>query len=263
KDGQSIIFEQIGDEHQIFIGIMSKKFGSPTPRAGSGTEEEFNVAIERYKSKKDIEVVFYFNDEPPKVLSDINPEELLKISAFKKQLQPLGIYGVYKGVSDFEEKLRKHFSRYFIDIFKDQRNDSNTEQLINKEAVKKVYRKRFDDSLKGFDDQPKIWIEPVISRTSEISQDPDDNYKQRVLIEEILFSDKSYFINAPSQFGLSTLGHFLVLEAWNNDELWVYIDNAKIQPHKIENVVKSEALSLGQNINAVKCIVFDSFLVND
>ena len=44
KDGQSIIFEQIGNEHQIFIGIMNKKFGSPTPRAGSGTEEEFNAA---------------------------------------------------------------------------------------------------------------------------------------------------------------------------------------------------------------------------
>ncbi|MBW0178184.1 hypothetical protein [Sediminibacterium sp.] len=263
KDGQSVIFEQIGNEHQIFIGIMSKKFGSPTPRAGSGTEEEFNIAIERYKTKKDIEIVFYFNDEPPKTMSDINPEELLKVSAFKKQLQPLGIYGVYNGIADFEEKLRKHFSKYFISIFKDRGDDLDTQQLINKEVVKKIYKKRFDDSLKGFDEQPKVWIEPVISRTSEISQDPDDNYQQRVLIEEVLFSDKSYFINAPSQFGLSTLGHYLVLEAWNNDELWVYIDNAKIKPHKIENVIKDEVESLEQNINALKCIVFDSFLMKD
>jgi|SRR5690606_35419398 len=79
KDGQTTIFEQIGEDFEIFIGIMSKKFGSPTPRAGSGTEEEFNEAFKRYKEKQNLEIMFYFNEEPPKSMNELNASELVKI----------------------------------------------------------------------------------------------------------------------------------------------------------------------------------------
>ncbi len=264
KDGQSMIFEQIGESFEIFIGIMNKKFGTQTPRAGSGTEEEFNEAFRRYKEKKDLEIIFYFNEEPPKSMNEINASELLKIEEFRKMLQPKGIYGFYNGTTDFEERLRKHLTKFFIEEFKKKEDTPlNAHQLINKEALRKLFKKRFNDSLKGFDDQPQIWVEPIISRTSELSQNPDENYSQRVLIEEILLSDKSYFINAPSQFGLSTLAHYLICEAWDNNELWIYLDNSSIKPHLIGKSVRNEANSLDQNPENVKCIVFDSFYNSD
>jgi hypothetical protein len=264
KDGQSTIFDQIGNTFEVFIGIMNKKFGSPTPRAGSGTEEEFNEAYKRYQEKKDLEIIFYFNDEPPQSMSEINASELLKIEEFRKKLQPLGIYGIYKGVSEFEDNLRKHLTKFFIEEYKKKESQPlNTEQLINKEALRKIFKKKLSDSLKGFDEQPLVWIDPVISRTNEISQNADESYSQRVLLEEILLSDKSYFINAPSQFGLTTLGHHLINEAWENDELWVYLDNSSTKPHTIHNAVKNEVASLDQDIKDVKCIIFDSFLNRD
>ena len=53
KDAQSIINEQIGDDYDIFVGLMWTRFGTPTPRAGSGTEEEFNLALEKLKTNPD------------------------------------------------------------------------------------------------------------------------------------------------------------------------------------------------------------------
>lgn len=263
-DGQSLIFEQIGDTYEIFVGIMNKKFGSPTLKAGSGTEEEFNAAFDRRVNRKDIEVVFYFNDEPPKSMSDIDTDELVKIYNFKKKLQPHGLYGTYNGSFDFEEKLRKNITKYFIEEYREKNNTPlNAAQLINKEALRKIFKKRLNDSLKGFDDQPHVWTEPVISRTRELSQDPDNNYCQRVVIEELLLSEKSYIINAPSQFGLTTLGHYLVSEAWENDELWIYLDNSTVKPHKIYTAIKYEALSLDQPLENVKCIVFDTYYEDD
>lgn len=259
KDGQSIIFEQIGESFEIFVGIMNKKFGSPTPRAGSGTEEEFNEAFRRYKEKQDLEIMFYFNEEPPKSMNEIKASELLKIEEFRKKLQPKGIYGFYEGATDFEDKLRKHLTKFFIDRYKKKDLPLSAQQHINKEVLRKLFKKRFNDSLKGFDDQPQIWIEPIISRTSELSQNPDENYSQRVLIEEILLSDKSYFINAPSQFGLTTLANYLICEAWENDELWIYLDNSALKPHSVDKAAKNEAVSLDQNPENIKCIVFDSF----
>ena len=163
-----------------------------------------------------------------------------------------------------QEQVQGQRKNFFIEQYKKKEGISlNAQQLINKEALRKLFKKRFNDSLKGFDDQPQIWVEPIISRMSEISQNPDENYSHRVLIEEILLSDKSYFINAPSQFGLTTLAHHLVCEAWENDELWIYLDNSTIKPHVISKVVKNETHSLDQNPNDVKCIVFDSFYNTD
>lgn len=264
QDGQSTIFDQIGNTFEVFIGIMNKNFGSPTPRAGSGTEEEFNEAYKRYQEKKDLEIIFYFNDEPPQSMSEINASELLKIEEFRKKLQPLGIYGIYRGVSDFEDNLRKHLTKFFIAEFKKKESQPlNTTQLINKEALRKIFKNKLTESLKGFDEQPLVWIEPVISRSNEISQNADESYSQRVLLEEILLSENSYFINAPSQFGLTTLGRHLINEAWENDELWIYLDNSSTKPHTIHNAVKNEVNSLDQNIEDVKCVVFDSFLNAD
>lgn len=265
RDGQSIINEQIGDSYDVFVGIMNKKFGTPTTKAGSGTEEEFNNAFQRYKEKANVEVIFYFNDEPPKAMSDLKPDQLLKIDNFKSKLTGLGIYGIYNGSFDFEEKLRKHLTKYFIEQFKKKSSSSIelTANIINKEALRKIFNKRLNDSLKGFDDQPKVWIEPIISRTSEISQNPDENYNQRIHIEEILHSALSYIIKAPSQFGLTSLGHYLVKEAWENDELWVLLDNNNTKPHTIHNAVKNEVESLDQKINELKCIIFDSWFSND
>src|SRR5438105_13959630 len=49
SDPQSVINRQVGSEFDIYIGILGARFGQPTPRAGSGTEEEFTNALERFR----------------------------------------------------------------------------------------------------------------------------------------------------------------------------------------------------------------------
>ena len=48
-DPQSLVNAQIADmtRYDLFIGVLWDRFGTPTPRAGSGTEEEFNRAVGR------------------------------------------------------------------------------------------------------------------------------------------------------------------------------------------------------------------------
>ena len=63
KDAQDVVNQQIGDDYDIFLGIMWGRFGSPTNRAESGTEEEFNLACSRWKtSPGSVQIMFYFKD---------------------------------------------------------------------------------------------------------------------------------------------------------------------------------------------------------
>ena len=44
-DVQAVITEQLDlKDIDLFVGILWKRFGTPTPRAGSGTEDEFQIA---------------------------------------------------------------------------------------------------------------------------------------------------------------------------------------------------------------------------
>lgn len=48
-DGQDVINSQTQD-YDIFVGMMWKKYGSPTPRAGSATDEEYSHALKSFRS---------------------------------------------------------------------------------------------------------------------------------------------------------------------------------------------------------------------
>ena len=102
KDPQDVINRQIGNEFDIFIGILWGRVGTPTPRAVSGTLEEFERAYERYKNDPNsIEIMFYFKDHPIPP-SKIKPEQLQKLQEFKSNLgEKGGLYFPFEDIAKF------------------------------------------------------------------------------------------------------------------------------------------------------------------
>jgi hypothetical protein len=109
-DSQAVINEQIGDNYDIFIGIIWGRFGRKTSRAESGTEEEFDRALMRYKATGSPQALVYFKDTPLSP-SKIDSEEIKKIQLFKKKIEENGgIYGSFQDISGFQSSLRVHLS---------------------------------------------------------------------------------------------------------------------------------------------------------
>lgn len=254
---QATINKQIGS-YDIFVGIMFKKFGTPTKVAGSGTEEEFNLAYNRFLNKEDVEIMFYFNDEAVKP-SEVNSDELTKVNIFRKNIAELGnYYWKYEGVNQFESFLRIHLTKLLLSKYKFEEKIPEENNLL-KILLRKKFQERFEKALRIYSSQPIIWVEPMLSNTNEISQNPDDNYNNKIVISELISDLKSTIIKAPQQFGLTSLAHFFVKEAWEKDDLWIYLDSEKTKPHTIHNAVKNEVESLGLKITDVKCIILDSW----
>lgn len=272
EDGQDVINKQIGDKYHIFIGIMFKKFGSKTMRAGSGTEEEFNIAYDRYIKKEDVEIMFYFNNEPVNIRS-VDTKQLDKVNKFRGKVAKLGgLYAEYNGASDFAEKLKNHL----FDFFKEKKSpvnsilennlsvDGNQGNSLNKLSVQGVLDRRLKDALHNFSDQPIVWVEPILSGKNQISRDPNDNFESRIEVDDFIDNTRYAFVQAPPQFGLTCLSHFLVKRAWEKNKIWIYIDSQKV---KLKNVIKSiyaEANSMGVASNGrIDCIVIDSCIDYD
>ncbi len=89
---QDAITKQLGG-YDLYIGLMGTRFGSPTSRYGSGTEQEFMEALEAHQSTGSPEVAFYFKVE--QIASNLSRdalEQLTKMMAFKEKIGPLGLY---------------------------------------------------------------------------------------------------------------------------------------------------------------------------
>ena len=84
---QDVINKQIG-EYDIFVGIMAYRFGTPTPQAGSGTQEEFNIAFE---NQENTQIMFFFKDTAIKP-SSLDLLQLDKVNKFKEKIGNKGVY---------------------------------------------------------------------------------------------------------------------------------------------------------------------------
>src|SRR5439155_14004985 len=89
---QGVINRQIGDDYDLFIGIMWHRFGTPTEEFGSGTEEEFSRAWARFKNDPgSLDIMFYFKDAPVSP-SQLDLPQLDAVRKFKAQLGDEGVY---------------------------------------------------------------------------------------------------------------------------------------------------------------------------
>lgn len=135
EDGQDVINKQIGLDYDIFIGIMWKKFGSPTNRAESGTQEEFERAYEKHKENGHLKIMFYFNNAPiPQ--DQLDTIQFEKVKSFKKKVAELGgYYWNYESLENFERDLRKHLQKHLLNLTTSQPNTNNTTKKIEEKKV--------------------------------------------------------------------------------------------------------------------------------
>ena len=105
---QGVINNQIG-EYDIFVGIMWRRFGTPTGEAGSGTEEEFNRAYHSFSERGVPHIMFYFCQAPaPPPKSEREVNQLMRLVAFRDRLSSLALVWEYADHQDFAATVRPH-----------------------------------------------------------------------------------------------------------------------------------------------------------
>ncbi|MEQ1603902.1 MAG: DUF4062 domain-containing protein [Pyrinomonadaceae bacterium] len=116
---QAAINKQIGDEYDIFVGILANRLGSKTKVAESGTLEEFGRAYARYQSDNDsVRLLIYFNEELVNQYS-LDLDQVEKIRTFRHSLgEKGGLYRTYSGSDDFKTKFRQHLTSIVAGIHK-------------------------------------------------------------------------------------------------------------------------------------------------
>jgi hypothetical protein len=111
SDPQAAINEQIGEDYDVFLGIFWGRLGTPTPRATSGSVEEFERAYKRLVQSGDApEILLYFKDAPI-APSKIDVKQLANVQDFKRDAASKGgLYYSFDDLSSFESSVRSHLA---------------------------------------------------------------------------------------------------------------------------------------------------------
>ncbi|MDA1051675.1 MAG: SUMF1/EgtB/PvdO family nonheme iron enzyme [Planctomycetota bacterium] len=100
---------------EIYLGIMSGRFGTPTGEFGSGTEKEFRDAISLSQQHGRPWVLFYFNESPPLPTTGAAALQYARVVQFREELSTLGIVGKYQtleqGDASFVHRLQQDLTK--------------------------------------------------------------------------------------------------------------------------------------------------------
>lgn len=136
-DSQDVINKDIGDDYDLFIGLLWKKFGSKTAVSESGTHEEFLIAYRKFQEDPNsIQLLIYFKNTPVS-LTDLDPDQILKIRKFKEELgdEKKGLYWHYENTEQLAKFLRIHIPKRILEL-KGHFDSTTPSKPIKAEIVK-------------------------------------------------------------------------------------------------------------------------------
>jgi hypothetical protein len=115
---QALIFKQLEmSDFDLFVGVMWNRFGTPTHAAGSGTEEEFETALELRERAGRPDLMFYFSRRLATLDGDALDQRKLVLQ-FKERIERQGLTKEYSDAGGFKETLRGDLLLWLADLSK-------------------------------------------------------------------------------------------------------------------------------------------------
>jgi len=107
---QELLNKQFVRDCDAAVAIFWTRFGTPTDKFGSGTEEEIEEMLSSGK-----QVFMYFIDEPVSP-SELNSEQYKKIQEFREKYKDRGIYFVVNSEEELEKRFTNDITMYFLPL---------------------------------------------------------------------------------------------------------------------------------------------------
>lgn len=198
---QNLISEDIGNDYDLFIGLLWKKFGTPTDNANSGTEEEFNNAYRKFQEDNNsVQILFYFKNAAPKSMSEINSAELAKIENFKSSIGEKNVYyWEFDTIENLKAFLRIHIPKRVSQLMKSQEKSKDVSVVEtqftqeDEELGLLDYSEKFEsmiadssNALTKIGDATK-WIgEELNSKASQINRINQTKNPNKIVVRDLL-----------------------------------------------------------------------------
>ena len=247
KYPQSVINEQIGNDYDIFIGLMWKKFGTPTESANSATEEEYNRALESYKSGGACKnIMFYFKTSH--ITMDDDLDQLQKVKDFREKIAKDDgvLYSTFTERARFAKDLRHHLSNCLLRLFQQSTEDEKDSTPAITEISERM-QKDLEDVGASFTHPnvdkvslSDIYVSPMLRRVGKTNKDINAD----VLSDALEADGIRYLISGNEASGKSSLAKFFFNKYYQMNLIPVLLDgmdfNNELRKEKLVNIIRKK-----------------------
>ena len=121
---QELLNKQFVRDCDAAVALFWTKFGTPTDKYGSGTEEEIEEML-----SSDKQVFMYFLDAPTNP-STLDMEQYSKIQDFRKKYASRGIYSVIQDKNEFKTQFTNHLTMHFLPLVSGEKSSFEKQQQL-------------------------------------------------------------------------------------------------------------------------------------
>ena len=104
---QDLLNKQFVEDCDVAVAIFKTRFGTPTDKYKSGTEEEIEILLNEGR-----QVFLYFDESP--VTPGYDSEQYRLVQEFKEKYRSRGIYGSFTSSEQFRKMFYAHVTQYFL-----------------------------------------------------------------------------------------------------------------------------------------------------
>jgi hypothetical protein len=122
KGNQATIIDEFFGKFQVYCGFMGPRFGSPTPTYGSGTEEEYNLAVQMHGSKETPKYILFGFCEKPVNPFGLDPDQLKAAITFRKTISAKQLYYTWQNDNEFKKEFLAQIDGIVHRFVSDARN---------------------------------------------------------------------------------------------------------------------------------------------
>lgn len=114
---QEIILRQADLENvDIFIGILWNRFGTPTSKARSGTEEEFELARQFHDAVGKPGIMLYFCQRPANFTTPDQLEQKARLLEFRARIERIALIREFSELEGFQNLLRQDLTNHLFSL---------------------------------------------------------------------------------------------------------------------------------------------------
>jgi hypothetical protein len=129
---QDLLNEQFVHDCDLAVAVFWTRFGTPTEKYGSGTEEEIEELIKDGK-----QVFLYFSNRHISPAS-LDSEQYNKVKEFRKKYEDQGIYYPYSDLSEFKKMFLNHLSLHFVRLMAGEGESQLTPKSLSNLSIEGV-----------------------------------------------------------------------------------------------------------------------------
>ena len=209
---QQIINQQFVEDCDAAIAMFWTRFGTPTDKYGSGSEEEIEIMLEKKK-----QVFLYFCDKQVEP-SKIDYKQYNKVTKFREKYK--GLFVCYKTNEEFKELINEHLTNYFSKLSKmrplaEQRPVLLLKSVKDGEIIDYAMVEKFDfGGLKRIEDRVEA-IEDLLNDIAKMKILSDSNnsveFYSLYKVVEISETTKNYIRDTADALKIELDSHFFDL----------------------------------------------------